>query len=79
MVDIAVVSGSKSDQAIVDRVAGRLAESGASFEHKILSAHRNPAELEEYVKKPMPESSLPSPASPRPFREPSPLKRRVRS
>jgi len=50
VVDIAVVSGSKSDQAIVDRVAGRLAESGASFEHKILSAHRNPAELEEYVR-----------------------------
>lgn len=50
MVDIAVISGSKSDQGIVDRVAGRLAERGASFEHKVLSAHRNPAELEEYVK-----------------------------
>ncbi|MCK9564994.1 MAG: AIR carboxylase family protein [Methanothrix sp.] len=49
MVDIAVISGSKSDQAIVDRVASKLKEKGASFEHKVLSAHRNPQELEDYI------------------------------
>jgi len=49
MVDIAIISGSKSDQAIVDKVTARLKEKGASFEHKVLSAHRNPGELEEYV------------------------------
>ncbi|MCK9441643.1 MAG: AIR carboxylase family protein [Methanothrix sp.] len=49
MVDIAVISGSKSDQAIVDRVASKLEEKGASFEHKVLSAHRNPQELEDYI------------------------------
>ena len=49
MVDIAVISGSKSDQAIVDRIMDRLSKAGASFEHKILSAHRNPRELEEYI------------------------------
>ena len=49
MVDIAVISGSKSDQAIVDRITERLAKGGASFEHRILSAHRNPRELEEYI------------------------------
>jgi 5-(carboxyamino)imidazole ribonucleotide mutase len=49
MVDIAVISGSKSDQVIVDKVLRRLEEKGASFEHKILSAHRNPAELEKYI------------------------------
>jgi len=49
MVDIAVISGSKSDQAIVDKVLRRLEEKGAVFEHKILSAHRNPAELEKYI------------------------------
>jgi 5-(carboxyamino)imidazole ribonucleotide mutase len=49
MVDIAVISGSKSDQAIVDRVARKLEEKGASFEHKVLSAHRNPRELEDYI------------------------------
>ena len=42
MVDIAVLSGSKSDQAIVDRIVRKLEERRASFEHKVLSAHRNP-------------------------------------
>jgi len=51
MVDIAVISGSKSDQAIVDKIMERLSKAGASFEHKILSAHRNPRELEEYIDK----------------------------
>ncbi len=49
MVDIAVISGSKSDQAIVDRILGRLEERGASYEHRVISAHRNPDELEEYI------------------------------
>jgi len=49
MVDIAVISGSKSDQAIVERVARKLEEKGASFEHRVLSAHRNPRELEDYI------------------------------
>jgi 5-(carboxyamino)imidazole ribonucleotide mutase len=49
MVDIAVISGSRSDQEIVDRIARRLEERKASFEHKVLSAHRNPRELEEYI------------------------------
>jgi len=49
MVDIAIISGSKSDQAIVDKVIARLEDKGASFEHKVLSAHRNPRELEDYI------------------------------
>jgi 5-(carboxyamino)imidazole ribonucleotide mutase len=49
MVDIAIISGSKSDQAIVDKVVAKLEEKGASFEHKVLSAHRNPQELEDYI------------------------------
>ena len=49
MVDIAVISGSKSDQAIVDRIVRKLEEREASFEHKVLSAHRNPQELNEFV------------------------------
>jgi 5-(carboxyamino)imidazole ribonucleotide mutase len=51
MVDIAIISGSKSDQAIVDKVASKLEDKGASFEHKVLSAHRNPQELEDYISK----------------------------
>lgn len=49
MTDIAVISGSKSDQAIVDKIIARLEENKASYEHKVLSAHRNPKELEEYI------------------------------
>ena len=49
MVDIAVISGSRSDQAIVDRVVAKLEESGTSFEHKVLSAHRSPKELEDFI------------------------------
>jgi len=49
MVDIAVISGSRSDQPIVDKVLRILDEKGASFEHKILSAHRNPGELQDYI------------------------------
>ena len=51
MPDVAVISGSKSDQEIVDRILWKLEEVGVSFEHKILSAHRNPKELEQYVEK----------------------------
>jgi len=49
MVDIAVISGSRSDQSIVDKVLRILEERKASFEHKVLSAHRNPRELEDYL------------------------------
>ena len=49
MPDIAVISGSKSDQEIVDKILRRLEEKGASYEHKILSAHRNPKDLEQYI------------------------------
>jgi 5-(carboxyamino)imidazole ribonucleotide mutase len=49
MVDIAVISGSASDQAIVDKIARKLDEKGASFEHKIISAHRNPRELDDFI------------------------------
>jgi 5-(carboxyamino)imidazole ribonucleotide mutase len=49
MVDIAVISGSRSDQSIVDKILRILEERKASFEHKVLSAHRNPRELEDYL------------------------------
>jgi len=49
MVDIAVISGSRSDQAIVDKIVAKLEENGVSFEHKVLSAHRNPKELEDFI------------------------------
>ncbi len=49
MPEIAVISGSKSDQAIVDRILGKLKETGASYEHRVISAHRDPEELARYI------------------------------
>lgn len=51
MPDISVISGSRSDQPVVDRIVGKLKEGGASFDHVVLSAHRNPAELDAYISK----------------------------
>ncbi len=49
MVDIAIISGSKSDQSVVDKILQKLNESAATYEHKVLSAHRNPNELDQYI------------------------------
>jgi len=50
MPDISVISGSKSDQEIVDKILRKLEEMGASYDHKIISAHRNPQELERHIR-----------------------------
>ena len=49
VVSVSVLAGSKSDQAVVDDVVKALTELGVSHETKIISAHRNPAGLREYV------------------------------
>ncbi|HEY3422156.1 MAG TPA: 5-(carboxyamino)imidazole ribonucleotide mutase [Methanocellaceae archaeon] len=51
MTDIAVILGSASDQKIADKAIDILAKSGVSYELQIISAHRNPGELDAYVKK----------------------------
>jgi Phosphoribosylcarboxyaminoimidazole (NCAIR) mutase len=50
MVDVAVIAGSQSDEAIVRKVCATLDEYGLSYEEKIISAHRDPELLVEYVK-----------------------------
>lgn len=50
MTDVAVISGSKSDRAVVEKVLRVLQEKGIDFDEKVLSAHRNPGELEAYIK-----------------------------
>jgi len=50
MTEIAVISGSKSDRPVVEKVLRVLAERGVDHEEKVLSAHRNPDELERYIK-----------------------------
>lgn len=50
MVDIAVIMGSESDRSIANRVTGVLENTDYSFEVTVISAHRNPDELDEFVK-----------------------------
>jgi 5-(carboxyamino)imidazole ribonucleotide mutase len=46
---VAIVAGSKSDQAVADEAAKVLQELGVSFEVRFISAHRNPEGLRQYV------------------------------
>jgi len=50
MVDVAVLMGSESDRAIAHRVSNVLDNSRYSYDVQVISAHRNPVELEEYIK-----------------------------
>lgn len=49
MTDVAVISGSKSDQPVVDQILQVFDEQDVAYEHRVLSAHRNPDELVQYV------------------------------
>ena len=49
MVDIAIVMGSESDRSIANRVTGVLENTDYSFDVQVISAHRNPDRLDEYV------------------------------
>jgi 5-(carboxyamino)imidazole ribonucleotide mutase len=50
MVDVAVILGSASDRAIADKAVEVLSKNNISFDLQVLSAHRNPDELDAYVK-----------------------------
>jgi 5-(carboxyamino)imidazole ribonucleotide mutase len=50
MVDVAVILGSASDKQIADKAVDVLSKSGVSYDLQVLSAHRNPDELDAYVK-----------------------------
>ena len=49
MTDIAIIAGSKSDQAVVDKILSKLEGINVSYDYQVLSAHRNPKELEQYI------------------------------
>lgn len=51
MVLISILAGSKSDENVYQKAVDVLTKEGIPFELKILSAHRNPIELDDYVKK----------------------------
>jgi 5-(carboxyamino)imidazole ribonucleotide mutase len=46
---VAVVAGSKSDREVVEKVLSVLDEAGIVYDSRVLSAHRNPEELEKFV------------------------------
>jgi 5-(carboxyamino)imidazole ribonucleotide mutase len=46
---VAIVAGSKSDQAVADEAARILQELGVSFDIRFISAHRNPNGLKRYL------------------------------
>ena len=46
---VAVIAGSKSDQAVTDEASKVLAELGVAHEVQFISAHRSPEKLRKYV------------------------------
>jgi 5-(carboxyamino)imidazole ribonucleotide mutase len=50
MVKVAVVIGSKSDEELGKNIVDFLKGFGVECDYRILSAHRNPEELDEFVK-----------------------------
>ncbi len=50
MTEVAVIAGSASDQAIIDKAVTALESYKISYEVKILSAHRDAEALDAYVK-----------------------------
>jgi 5-(carboxyamino)imidazole ribonucleotide mutase len=47
---IAIVMGSKSDQAVADKAIKVLETHNIPYEVRVISAHRNPEELDRYLK-----------------------------
>jgi 5-(carboxyamino)imidazole ribonucleotide mutase len=50
MPKVAVIIGSKSDEATGTQIVGLLKEYGVECDLRVISAHRNPEELDEFVK-----------------------------
>lgn len=50
MVDVAVLAGSHSDHEVAMKAIAVLDEQGLSHDYRVLSAHRDPDELEAYVR-----------------------------
>jgi 5-(carboxyamino)imidazole ribonucleotide mutase len=49
MVTVAIVIGSESDRLIAQRAEKIFDEAGVDYETRVISAHRNPVELESYI------------------------------
>jgi len=51
MTEIAIIMGSQSDEKICEKVTSILDEFTVDYEVKVISAHRNPLQLDEYISK----------------------------
>ena len=49
MVDVSIIMGSKSDENIADRAVSVLEKSKYSYDVQVISAHRNPDELDVHI------------------------------
>ncbi len=49
MVDVSIISGSISDEEIAQKVWDVLNTYGVSYDYRILSAHRDPEDLDAYI------------------------------
>lgn len=49
MVDISLIMGSESDRSIANRAVAVLEKSKYTYEVMVISAHRNPEELDSYI------------------------------
>jgi 5-(carboxyamino)imidazole ribonucleotide mutase len=47
--NVGIIVGSKSDLPVLERCTARLEDLGVDFELEVLSAHRNPEDVAEYV------------------------------
>ena len=48
--DVALIAGSKSDEEIYKKAALILKENNIKFDLQVISAHRNPEQLDKYIK-----------------------------
>jgi 5-(carboxyamino)imidazole ribonucleotide mutase len=51
MVDVALIIGSNSDRELGDKASNLLDEFGISYDYKVISAHRHPEYLKEYIER----------------------------
>lgn len=49
-IDVAVLAGSKSDEKVYNKAVQVLEENKVKFDLQIISAHRDPVKLDDYVK-----------------------------
>ncbi len=50
MVDVAIICGSASDSAVAEKVFSVLREHGISYDYQVISAHRDPDRLDDYIR-----------------------------